>query len=45
VSLKYEDDYGINAKMKAGLEGIGFKLGGNFSNFASTVWEFEAEFS
>ena len=44
VSLKYEDDYGINANMKVGLESIGFKLGGQFSNFESTVWEFDGEF-
>ncbi len=44
VSLKYEDDYGINANMNAGLESIGFKLGGQFSDFESTAWEFEGEF-
>jgi hypothetical protein len=44
VSLRYEDDYGINANMKVGLESIGIKLGGQFSNFESTVWEFEGEF-
>jgi hypothetical protein len=30
--------------MKVGLESIGFKLGGQFSNFESTVWEFDGEF-
>ncbi len=44
VSLRYEDDYGINANMRIGLEGIGFKLGGLFSNFESTLWEFDGEF-
>ncbi|MBT7040132.1 MAG: hypothetical protein HN921_09840 [Bacteroidetes bacterium] len=44
VSLKYEDDYGINANMQVGLENFGFKLGGQFSNFESTVWEFDGEF-
>jgi hypothetical protein len=45
VSLRFEDDFGISAKLKADLEGLGIKLGGNFSAFESTEWEFEGEFA
>lgn len=44
LNLQYKEDYGINAGLKAKLEGIGFDLGGEFEKHQSTVWEIQGEF-
>jgi len=44
VVLNYTDSFGIDGELKAGLEGFGIKLGGNFNKFSSTSWTFEGEF-
>ncbi len=43
--LSYEDSFGIDANLKVGLDNLGVKLGGNYSEFESTEWEFEGEFA
>jgi hypothetical protein len=43
--LSYEDSFGIDANLKVGLDKLGVKFGGNYSNFESTKWEFEGEFA
>lgn len=45
VSLRYEDDFGIDASLAAGLESFGLNIGGEFSNFQRTVWTFKGTFS
>ena len=44
TSLSYEDNFGVDMSLKVGLEKLNFKLGGSFSDFESTLWEFEGEF-
>jgi hypothetical protein len=31
--------------VRAVVEGIGLKIGGNFSDFEATSWDFEGEFA
>ena len=45
TSLSYEDNFGVDASLKVGLEECNFKIGGSFSDFESTLWEFEGEFA
>ncbi|MCP1199969.1 hypothetical protein [Notoacmeibacter sp. MSK16QG-6] len=45
VALRYEDDFGINGKIAAGLKGFGIELGGNFEEFERTVWRFSGVFA
>ncbi|KAI9005582.1 hypothetical protein DFJ74DRAFT_691305 [Hyaloraphidium curvatum] len=45
AELRYEDSYGIDRNLKAGLKGFGIEFGQNFTDFQTTVWEFEGEFS
>ncbi len=45
AELSYEDSFGVDGKLKLGLDGIGLKLGGNFTEFEETVWKFEGEFA
>ena len=40
AQLTYKEDYGINTGLTLGLEKCGVKLGGNFSKYESTLWEF-----
>lgn len=44
VSLKYEEDYGINHNLQLGLSKIGIQLGSNIEQFEATEWTFEGEF-
>lgn len=44
IQLTYKEDYGINTSLTLGLEKCGVKLGGNFTRFESTLWEFEGDF-
>ena len=45
AKLNYSDSFGIDASLKAKIEGVGLKLGGSFHDFQSTTWEFEGEFA
>lgn len=43
--LRYEDSFGIDASLKVGLDKLGVKLGGNYSEFEATEWVYEGEFA
>lgn len=45
AELRYEDSFGVDAQLKVGLESIGVKLGGEFTEFEQTTWQFEGEFA
>lgn len=45
VALRYEDDFGIDAKLAIGLEGVGLSIGGEFTEFEQAVWTFQGTFS
>lgn len=45
AELHYEDSFGIDAKVKVGIEKLGVNLGGHFTDFETTVWEFDGEFA
>jgi hypothetical protein len=40
----YEDDFGVNASLKAAAGKVGLGLGGNFVDHQSTVWRIDATF-
>ena len=42
--FRYESDYGVNAELKAKIEGVGLSLGGRFAEQRNTVWRLDAEF-
>lgn len=44
LSVSYEDDFGINAGLKAGVLKSGLDLGGRFEDHEATVWRIEGEF-
>ena len=45
LSIQYEDDFGVNAGLKATVKGVGLDLGGNFEDYQSTVWKMEGKFA
>lgn len=45
ITLRYEDSFGIDGNLKVGLEKFGVNLGGSFTDFEATNWEFEGEFA
>jgi len=45
VALRYEDDFGIDAKLALGLENCGLNIGGAFTEFERTVWTFTGAFA
>lgn len=45
ATLSYTESFGVDASLKASVEGVGLKLGGSFNDFESTSWEFEGEFA
>lgn len=44
LSVCYEDDFGVNAGLKATIIKSGLELGGKFEDHQSTVWKIEGEF-
>ncbi|WP_333676595.1 hypothetical protein [Dyella sp.] len=44
LTLNYEEDYQVNANLTAAIEGVGFKLGGEFKKHISTVWTMSGHF-
>jgi hypothetical protein len=44
LSLSYEDDLGINARLKAAALKAGLEIGGKFEDHQSTVWRLEGKF-
>jgi hypothetical protein len=45
VALRYEDDFGIDAKLAVGLEKFGLSIGGEFTEFERAVWTFHGTFA
>lgn len=44
LTVRYTDDFGINAGVKAAVNKVGLDLGGKFEDFESTVWRIVGEF-
>ena len=45
LAIDYDDDYGVNANLKVGLEAIGkIQLGGTFTDFKATRWKIAGKF-
>jgi hypothetical protein len=45
LTVTYEDDFGINACLKAAVVNAGLDLGGRFEDHVSTVWRIEGKFN
>jgi hypothetical protein len=45
LEVSYEEDYGVNAKVSAKIQKIGFDIGGSYSNIESTKWVMQGEFA
>lgn len=45
LSVTYEDDFGINAGLKAKIASAGFEIGGKFEDHQSTIWRINGSFS
>jgi hypothetical protein len=44
LSVRYEDDYGVNLGLKAEVQKVGLDLGGRFETHQSTVWNIKGKF-
>lgn len=44
LSVSYRDDYGINSKLVASIEGVGLGIGGRFEEHRTTVWQIDGTF-
>jgi len=44
LNVTYEDDFGINAGLKAAVVTAGLELGGKFEDHQSTIWRLEGTF-
>ena len=44
VAFRYEDDFGVSGDLAAGLEGMDFKIGGEFQQHQKTTWKFHGTF-
>ena len=44
LSLRYEDDFGINANIPFIIKKLKFDLGGKFENHKSTIWNIQVKF-
>jgi hypothetical protein len=44
LSVSYEDDFGVNAGLKASVQKIGLELGGRFEDHVSTIWRISGQF-
>jgi hypothetical protein len=44
LSVSYQDDFGVNAGLKATVQRVGLELGGTFEDHASTVWRISGRF-
>lgn len=45
TTLRYEDSFGVDGSLTAGLKNAGAELGATYQNFESTQWDFEGEFA
>lgn len=44
VELRYDDDFGVGADLVAGLTRLGLRIGGDFTRYERTHWNFHADF-
>jgi hypothetical protein len=44
LSVSYEDDFGVNAGLKATVQQAGLDLGGRFEDHVATVWRIAGQF-
>ena len=44
LNVTYEDDYGVNAGLKASVHKAGFDLGGRFEDHEATTWRIGGQF-
>jgi hypothetical protein len=44
LNLHYQSDFGIDAKLKAAIDGVGLSLGGKFHEHKDTLWRVSATF-
>ncbi len=42
--VRYEEDFGVSAKLKGMVEGAGLDIGGKFEQQQDTLWKIDAEF-
>jgi hypothetical protein len=45
LDVRYTDDFGINAGVKAKIARVGLKLGGTFTEYRETVWKLSVTFA
>lgn len=45
LTVSYEDDFGINAGLRAAVGMVGLDLGGRFESHQSTIWRIEGSFA
>ena len=45
TTLVYNDDFNINTKLKLKLQGFGVQLGGEYTDFKTTIWEFDGTYA
>lgn len=44
VELRYDDDFGVGVDLAMGLRHLGLKIGGDFTRYERTHWNFHADF-
>jgi hypothetical protein len=44
LTVRYDDDYGINAGLKVSAQNVGLELGGNFQEHEATAWKIQGDF-
>jgi hypothetical protein len=44
LTVRYDDDYGINAGLKVSAQNVGLELGGNFQEHEATTWKIQGDF-
>jgi hypothetical protein len=45
LTVRYEDDFGVNAGLKVAASKVGLDLGGRFEDHVSTVWRIAGKFA
>jgi len=45
LTVNYEDDFGVNAGLKASAHRAGLELGGNFEDHEATTWTLHGKFA
>ena len=45
IKVNYTEDFGIDSKLTAKIEGVGLKLGGKFTDYKETSWALSGSFA